>query len=144
MTRLTGILTTGDQGLTVQPHNSLTLTLNCVNIDILLKNCGFKAPQPPLFVVIIFCQPLPILYWNLNKLKGIDVIAVKVMSSPKQAGSGLATKVTVGTGSTTTVIVVHVPHCPAFGVNVYVVVVTLLIAGDQLPVIAGTIVELIG
>ena len=36
---------------------------------------------------------------------------------------------------TVTVIVVVVAHCPAVGVNVYVVVAVLLTAGDQVPVI---------
>ena len=35
---------------------------------------------------------------------------------------------------TVTVIVVVVAHCPAVGVNVYVVVAVLLTAGDQVPV----------
>jgi transcription antitermination factor NusG len=35
-------------------------------------------------------------------------------------------------------------HWPAVGVNVYVVVAVLFIAGDQVPVIAGVLVELVG
>jgi hypothetical protein len=35
---------------------------------------------------------------------------------------------------TVTIIVAVVAHCPAVGVNVYVVVAVLLIAGDQVPV----------
>jgi hypothetical protein len=42
---------------------------------------------------------------------------------------------------TTTVVVAVVAHCPALGVNVYVVVAVLFIAGDQVPVIDGTLVE---
>ena len=41
-----------------------------------------------------------------------------------------------------TVIVAVVAHCPAAGVNVYVVVAVLLIAGDQVPVIL--LVEVVG
>jgi hypothetical protein len=54
---------------------------------------------------------------------------------PEQIGP---TWVKVGTagGPTTTVIVAVDAHCPAAGVNVYVVVAVLFIAGDQLPEIA--------
>jgi hypothetical protein len=38
-------------------------------------------------------------------------------------------------GLTVTVIAVVLAHCPAAGVNEYVVVALLLIAGDQVPVI---------
>ena len=38
-------------------------------------------------------------------------------------------------------VVAVVAHCPALGVNVYVVVAVLFIAGDQVPVIDGTLVE---
>ena len=47
--------------------------------------------------------------------------------------------VNVGTTTpvlTDTVIVAVVAHCPVVGVNVYVVVAVLLIAGDHVPVIA--------
>ena len=40
--------------------------------------------------------------------------------------------------------VVVVAHCPAPGVNVYVVVTVLLIAGNHVPVIAEAFVELNG
>ena len=40
----------------------------------------------------------------------------------------------VGFGLTVMVKVVDIAHCPAVGVNVYVVVVVLFKAGDQLPV----------
>lgn len=54
--------------------------------------------------------------------------------SPEQMG---ATEVNVGVtlGFTVIVIVVVVAHCPAVGVNVYVVVDVLFKAGDQEPVI---------
>jgi hypothetical protein len=39
-------------------------------------------------------------------------------------------------GFTVTLIVVDVAHAPAAGVNVYVVVVVLFTAGDQVPLIA--------
>ena len=51
---------------------------------------------------------------------------------------------TVGRGLTVTVITSVVAHCPAFGVNVYVVVVVVLMAGYQAPVIGIVFVELVG
>ena len=49
--------------------------------------------------------------------------------------AGIALKVGMIFGLTTTVIlVVLVAHCPVVGVNVYVVVAVLFIAGDQVPV----------
>ena len=42
---------------------------------------------------------------------------------------------TIGIAFTVMVIVAVVAHCPAVGVNVYVVVVVLLNAGDHVPVI---------
>jgi hypothetical protein len=50
--------------------------------------------------------------------------------------------VAVGNALMLTVIVVLVPHCPAAGVNVYVVVAVLLIAGDHVPEIP--LVEVVG
>ena len=47
-------------------------------------------------------------------------------------------------GLTVTVNVVVVAHCPAVGVNVYVVVAVLFIAGDQLPVIGVALVDDVG
>ena len=64
-----------------------------------------------------------------------DVVG-KVNEPPAQIA---ATCVNVGTTTpvlTVTVIVAVVAHCPVVGVNVYVVVAVLLIAGDQVPVIA--------
>jgi len=53
---------------------------------------------------------------------------------------------TVNEGVVSGVIVIVVDtlcaHCPAFGVNVYVVVVWLLIAGDQVPVMP--LIEVVG
>jgi hypothetical protein len=48
----------------------------------------------------------------------------------------------VTVGLTFTVIVVVFAHCPAVGVNVYVVVVVLFIAGDHEPV--SQLIELVG
>jgi hypothetical protein len=59
---------------------------------------------------------------------------------PEQIGAIWLNVVTVG-WLTTTVVVAVVAHCPALGVNVYVVVAVLFIAGDQVPVIDGTLVE---
>jgi hypothetical protein len=57
-----------------------------------------------------------------------------VNDPPLQIG---ATCVNVGVmfGFTVTLIVVDVAHAPAAGVNVYVVVVVLFTAGDQVPLI---------
>jgi hypothetical protein len=57
----------------------------------------------------------------------------KLSASPEQIA---ATCVNVGVTGwlTVTVIVAVVAHCPAAGVNVYVVVAVLLIAGDHVPV----------
>jgi len=60
--------------------------------------------------------------------------AGKLNASPAQIG---ATAVNSGVtdGLTVMVIVVVVAHCPAVGVNVYVVVAVLFNAGDHVPVI---------
>jgi hypothetical protein len=64
----------------------------------------------------------------------LDVAGNGVSVAPAQIG---ATAVNVGVtlGLTVIVNVVVVAHCPAFGVNVYVVVVVLSSAGDHVPVI---------
>ena len=49
---------TGDQGPVVQPQSSLTLTLNCVVVVILLNNTGFILPQPHWLEVVIFAKNL--------------------------------------------------------------------------------------
>jgi hypothetical protein len=59
---------------------------------------------------------------------------------PLQIGE-IWVNVGVVAGPTVTVIVVIVAHCPAFGINVYVVVVVVLIAGFQIPVIPFVDVE---
>ena len=63
----------------------------------------------------------------------LDVLGNADNGVPEQIGF---TAVNVGTVVllTVMVIVVLVAHCPAFGVNVYVVVARLLSSGDQLPV----------
>lgn len=58
--------------------------------------------------------------------------AVKELSEQK-AATGVNVGVTVGL--IVIDMVVLVPHCPAFGVNVYVVLAVLLKAGDQFPAI---------
>jgi len=64
----------------------------------------------------------------------LDVVGSAVSVAPEQIG---ATAVNVGVmfGLTVMVNVVVVAHCPAVGVNVYVVVAVLFNAGAQLPVI---------
>ena len=63
-----------------------------------------------------------------------DVVGNGANAAPEQIA---ATGVKVGVTFAFTVIVsvVVVAHCPAVGVNVYVVVVVLSNAGDQVPVI---------
>ena len=64
----------------------------------------------------------------------LDVVGSADSVAPEQIGA-TALKVGVTFGLTVIVSVVVVAHCPAVGVKVYVVVVVLFKAGDQLPVI---------
>ena len=64
----------------------------------------------------------------------LEVVGKAANVAPKQIGDTWA-KVGVVFGFTTIVIVATEAHCPAFGVNVYNVVVMLFNAGDQVPVI---------
>ncbi len=59
----------------------------------------------------------------------------KLTTRGPQPESTSAVKFTTGNGFTTIEIVLMVAHCPAVGVNVYVVVARLFIAGDQVPLI---------
>jgi hypothetical protein len=81
-------------------------------VVVVLSNAGDQVPVIPLFDVIC----------NADKL------------APEQIG---ATAVNVGVtfGLTVIVTVAVVAHCPASGVKVYVVVIVLSNAGDQVPVI---------
>ena len=97
---MTGTVKTGDQGPVVQPQSSLTLTLNCVVVVILLNNTGFTLPQPHWLEVVIFCQEFELLNWNLYLKTGIDVFAKIWISSPKHAGFGIALRTAVGIGLT--------------------------------------------
>ena len=63
----------------------------------------------------------------------VDVVGSGANVDPLQIVS-TNTNVGVTVGVTVIVIVEVVAHCPAAGVNVYVVVAILLIAGDQVPV----------
>jgi len=71
----------------------------------------------------------------------LDVVGKEDKAAPEQIG---ATAVNVGVmfGLTVIVSVAVVAHCPAVGVNVYVVVVVLSKAGAQLPVMP--LVEVVG
>jgi len=71
----------------------------------------------------------------------IEVVGSCAMATPLQYGPA-ALKVGVRFGVMVIVSVVVVAHCPAEGVKVYVVVVVLLIEGDQLPVMP--LVEVVG
>lgn len=70
-----------------------------------------------------------------------DVVGKAANIAPAHIG---ATGANVGTmaGVIVTVMVATVAHCPAAGVNVYVVVIVLFNAGDQLPVIPSS--EVVG
>ena len=85
----------------------------------MLSKAGAQVPEMPLF----------------------EVVGSGVKVAPAQMG---ATAVNVGVtfGLTVIVKVVVVAHCPALGVNVYVVVAVLLSAGAQDPVIP--LLELVG
>src|SRR5437762_77932 len=63
----------------------------------------------------------------------LDVVGKADKVAPEQIGA-TAVKVGVMFGLTVIVNVVVVAHCPAVGVNVYVVVAVLSSAGDQVPV----------
>ena len=95
-----GTVITGDHALVLQPQSSLTLTRNCVVVNMLLNINGFTVPQPPGFWVVIFCQEFEVLDWNLYLITGIEVFANKIISSPIHAGFGDAIKDTVGIGFT--------------------------------------------
>ena len=86
--------------------------VNVYVVVAVLSNAGDQVPVIPLF----------------------DVVGNGVNAAPEQIA---ATGVNVGVTFALTVIVsvVVVAHCPAVGVNVYVVVVVLSNAGDQVPVI---------
>jgi len=78
-----------------------------------LSNAGAQLPVIPLF----------------------EVVGKAVKVPPEQIG---ATAVNVGVVDVPFTVIVNVAvdaHCPAVGVNVYVVVAVLLRAGDQVPVI---------
>lgn len=64
----------------------------------------------------------------------LEVVGNGDKVAPEQIGA-TAVKVGVTIGFTVMVIVVVVPHCPADGVNVYVVVAVLFNAGVHVPVI---------
>jgi hypothetical protein len=70
-----------------------------------------------------------------------DVVGNADKVAPEQIGA-TALKVGVMFGLTVIVNVAVVAHCPAVGVNVYVVVAVLLSAGDHEPVIP--LVEVVG
>jgi hypothetical protein len=71
----------------------------------------------------------------------VDVVGNGASASPEQIAA-TAAKVGVINGLTVMVKVVVIAHCPAVGVNVYVVVAVLLSAGAQVPLIP--LVEVVG
>ena len=64
----------------------------------------------------------------------VDVVGKADNVAPEQIGETCVNVGVVG-GLTVIVIVAALAHCPAVGVNVYVVVAVLFNAGDQVPVI---------
>ena len=75
----------------------------------------------------------------------VELVGNTGAGSPLQI-AGIVANVGVITGTTVIVLVAVVAHCPAVGVNVYVVVpaVAVLTAGDHVPEIEGALVELTG
>ena len=73
----------------------------------------------------------------------VEVVGNAGMDAPAQYGP-TAVNVGVTFGLITMSSVVVTAHCPADGVNVYIVVVVLLIAGLHVPVIPGLFVEVVG
>ena len=71
----------------------------------------------------------------------LDVVGKAVSVAPEQIGA-TALNVGVTFGLTVIVNVVVVAHCPASGVNVYVVVAVLFNAGDHVPV--NPLLEVVG
>ena len=79
-------------------------------------------------VVVLFIAGLQVPVMPL-----LDVVGRAGIVAPEQYGP-TAVNVGVTLGLTVIVNVAVVAHCPAVGVNVYSVVVVLLIAGLQVPV----------
>jgi hypothetical protein len=73
----------------------------------------------------------------------VDCVGKVNAVSPEQMVTGVKVGMVLGV---MVMVVVAVPevHCPAVGVNVYVPVVVLLNAGDQVPVIGGTLLDEVG
>lgn len=71
----------------------------------------------------------------------VDVVGKAFNAAPAQIGATGA-NAGVSTGFTTIVIVAGTAHCPAVGVNVYVVVAVLFRAGVQVP--AMLLAEVVG
>ena len=71
-------------------------------------------------------------------------VAVAIPSLTPAVVWAVALQLTVKGVAIEMVNVVVAAHCPASGVNVYVVVAVLLIAGVQVPLIAGVLVEDVG
>ena len=68
-------------------------------------------------------------------VKPVPAFAVNTTEPPEQnVVAPPAVIVAVGKAFTTIASVVELAHCPAFGVNVYVVVAVLFNAGDHVPV----------
>ena len=76
-------------------------------------------------------------------IPSFEVVGNAGIVAPLQNGPTGA-KVGVTFGVMVIVRFVGLAHSPAVGVNAYVVVAVLLMAGDQVPVIGGTLVDEVG
>ena len=74
----------------------------------------------------------------------IPAVAAHVVVLPAQIVSTTPVMEQMGNAFTITANVVVVAHCPAAGVNVYIVVAVLFKAGNQLPVIGIAFVDDVG
>jgi hypothetical protein len=111
-------------GLKVGVTFGLTVIVNVV----VVAHCPASGVKVYSVVAVLFNAGLQIPVMPL-----IDVVGSAAKAPPEQIGA-TAVKVGVRFGLTVIVNVVVVAHCPASGVNVYVVVAVLFNAGLQVPV----------
>ena len=100
---------------------------------------GVNVYIPPIVLSIVAGSHVPVIAGVLVELAGNKGASVPLQNA------GIAAKVG-GVGVVTVVVnVAVVAHCPASGVNVYVLPIVLsIVAGSHVPVIAGILVELAG
>ena len=100
---------------------------------------GVNVYIPPIVLSIVAGSHVPVIAGVLVELAGNKGASVPLQNA------GIVAKVG-GVGVVTVVVnVAVVAHCPASGVNVYVLPIVLsIVAGSHVPVIAGILVELAG